>query len=174
MREYFTADLHLGHEAVARLRGFDSSATHDGLILDGITETLRTCDRLHVVGDVSKDEKTWPGALGSLRHLNAELGIELHLYPGNHDPVAPHRSKAFRHFREAMEVFDSTQHVATVKVTGRRSSVYHYSYNGDHSGADRYPEYRPRDLSTAIIHGHTHASEPASLSSSRSGIRSRL
>lgn len=32
-RTFYTSDLHLGHEKVAALRGFDSVAAHDAAIL---------------------------------------------------------------------------------------------------------------------------------------------
>lgn len=152
-----TADLHIGHEKVAQLRGFDSTTHHDYHVLDTITDTLQPGDRLWILGDLSggrgEDE-----ALDHLAALSDQAGAELHLIAGNHDSIHPmHRHSEERH-EEFREVFASIDSLGTFRHNKAKVLLSHFPYQGDHR-EERYPEYRLRDLGTPLIHGHTHATE---------------
>lgn len=167
MTDWFTADLHLGHEAVAKRRGFDNSTEHDYRVVSNILDRKTRGDRLFVIGDlVSGHEK--PGdEIARVEKFSMVLdncGVELHVITGNHDCVHPSRSKAHRHLFDYASVVDSLASIGTLKISGQRAVLSHYPYDGDHKAEDRDVQWRARDLGALIIHGHTHASEPVSWS----------
>lgn len=174
MTDWFTADLHLGHDKVAQLRGFNSTAEHDKTILNNLHQAIGGGEgRLWVLGDLSIGHKHEAKALNALnmlafRHMGATT---LHLIAGNHDSVHPMSSQAHkvmdRYVRSGdnyMPTFASVATMASIKIGGERALLSHYPYDGDHQDTDRHEQFRPRDLGATIIHGHTHASEPISYS----------
>jgi calcineurin-like phosphoesterase family protein len=48
------------------------------------------------------------------------------------------------------------QTVAQLRVAGRKVSLSHFPYGGDHSGTDRFDEWRLRPSSTPLLCGHVH------------------
>ncbi len=74
---YFTADTHLAHENIARIRGIE---VHDEILLDNINRVVGRNDELWLLGDV-----IWrPNRMASLRA--AIRCRKVHLIRGNHDP----------------------------------------------------------------------------------------
>lgn len=174
MTDWYTADLHLGHDKVAHLRGFNSTAEHDKTILNNLYQAIGGGDgRLWVLGDLSVGHKHEANALNALnmlafRHMGA---ITLHLIAGNHDSVHPMSSQAHkvmdRYVRSGdnyMPTFASVATMASIKIAGQRGILSHHPYDGDHTDHDRFEQWRPRDLGATIIHGHTHSTEPVSRS----------
>lgn len=51
MNNWYTADLHLGHDKLANMRGHDDIAVHDAMIIDLINKYVQPKDRLFIVGD---------------------------------------------------------------------------------------------------------------------------
>lgn len=168
MPDLFTADLHLRHPAVARLRGFDTAEDHDEKVLSNLESDLSPGDRLFVLGDLSKGSGAPEDqALGMLEVLRLLTGAELHLIAGNHDSASPHRSKWFQAAAEMHPTFSSVSSSGTLKIAGTRAMLSHYPYDGDHSEVDRHTQLRLRDEGAPVIHGHTHA--PSALSHSAKG-----
>lgn len=174
MTDWFTADLHLGHDKVAQLRGFSSTAEHDNTILTNLHHSIGDgSGRLWILGDLSVGNKHEAAALAALnklafRHMDATT---LHLIAGNHDSVHPMSSQAHkvmdRYVRSGdnyMPTFASVATMASIKIAGERALLSHYPYDGDHRTIDRHEQFRPRDLKATIIHGHTHAPLPISYS----------
>ena len=69
-----------------------------------------------------------------------------------------------------MEVFESVQDFARVKLAGRSVLLSHYPYSGsgsegidDETGqprsVERYTQYRLTDTGDPLLHGHTHGKE---------------
>lgn len=169
MTDYFTADLHLGHVNIAGHRGYSAdhpgTVMHDDDVLDNISATLRHNDRLFILGDLTnggiahEDE-----ALLTLSRSSAARGYEIHFIAGNHDTCHPMRSKAHRRLRDFSRNLDSVASAGSLKIAGQRALLHHFCYDGDHTGGDRFTQWRPRDEGAIIIHGHTHAAEPVSYS----------
>lgn len=165
MTDFFTADLHLNHPAVAALRGFSSAAVHDDHVLDNLENALSPGDRLFILGDLSKGSgDPEDRALERLEDLRQSTGAELHLIAGNHDSASPHRSKWFQSAKAMLPPFSSVSGSGTLKIAGTRAMLSHYPYDGDHSEVDRHTQLRLRDEGAPIIHGHTHAREVLSRS----------
>ena len=77
---YFTSDLHIGDNAIARWRGFDDTAEHDELLLSRLREQLCSDDELWILGDVCKP------TVACVRLLREALPCErVHIVIGNHD-----------------------------------------------------------------------------------------
>ncbi|UXE03820.1 metallophosphoesterase [Gordonia phage ObLaDi] len=156
-RRLYTADLHLGHEKVASVRGYDSVADHDDAIMAPLLE-LGKGDQLWILGDLHAG-----GAAGEEHALDllAEIDerVELFLVAGNHDRCWPGHRDAHRHTDTYLEVFDSVSAFARFRVNGDPILASHFPYVGDHTEAERYPEFRLRDTGAWLLHGHTHATE---------------
>ena len=161
-QHYYTADLHLCHEKVAKIRGFESALPHDIAILSALMETLKPGDHLWILGDVSggKDEIS---ALHLLRSVVNTCDTRLHLISGNHDSIHPmHRRSELAHAR-FKNVFSSIDSMGTFRHNRDKILLSHFPYAGDR-GEERYPEYRLKDTGKPIVHGHTHSREKVSYS----------
>lgn len=161
-QHYYTADLHLRHEKVAKIRGFDSALEHDRAIVKSLVATLKPGDHLWILGDISggKDEIA---VLYILRSIVDTCSAHLHLISGNHDSIHPmHRRSELAHFK-FRSTFSSIDSMGTFRHDRDKVLLSHFPYAGDR-GEDRYPEYRLRDTGKPIVHGHTHSENVVSYS----------
>lgn len=149
---WFTSDTHLGHEFVARIRGYDTVKDHDGAVSKSIHKRVRTGDDLWVLGDVALGDR----AVG-LRAIGQWPGRK-HLVIGNHDRCHPSMKNAHAHQHEYLEVFDTVQIAARIRHGGETFLLSHFPYVGDGSrgGPGRFQQWRLPDFGTTLIHGHTH------------------
>ena len=74
----FIADLHLGHENMAKRRGFLTVEEHDEHIITKWNSVVHKRDVTYILGDVTMEKKT------SYSLLNKLNGIK-HVVLGNHD-----------------------------------------------------------------------------------------
>lgn len=151
---WFTSDLHLGHEFVSRLRGFDSDTDwHDGVIFRNWRDRVSENDRVWVLGDIAM--KDFDYALDCL----ATLPGEKHLIAGNHDSVSPIHRQGWKHTRRYLEVFSSVQAYGRIRIRRQDVLMSHYPYLGDgddHTEEARCQQWRLPDLGAWLLHGHTH------------------
>lgn len=75
-RVFVIADLHLGHQLVAKLRGFDNVFAHDNAIVENWNRVVTKRDVVYVLGDVFRLDR-----VGEL-HGTKKLAM------GNHDTKA--------------------------------------------------------------------------------------
>lgn len=158
---WFTADLHLGHAKVARLRGYDDPAQHDAEILETLADTIRPGDTLWILGDLSSGgSAAQRDALASLSALALGHNLTMHLIAGNHDGVHPMHRRALTWDPRYRAVFASVQPFARRRVAGNRVWLSHFPWRGggDHTPTDRYSAVRLEDDGTSwLLHGHTHS-----------------
>lgn len=157
-QRWFTADLHLGHEKVAHLRGFETVEEHDNTVLASLGANVRTTDELFVLGDISSGKPDEEDE--ALRRLfRLDVGI-IHLISGNHDSVSTTHRNGWKHQRRFLQVFESVRENATIRVAGRNVMLSHYPYasmgDGPKRGEPRYLQHRLPDIGAPLIHGHTH------------------
>lgn len=165
MTDFFIADTHFFHDAVAAHRGFQTTEQHNRTIIDNIMRDTRPGDTIFFVGDVVGRTDDADAALDLIAHNIPDR--TLRLIAGNHDPVHPMCSKAHKHTPDWLKVFDSIQSQTFIKMMGHKIPVSHFPYTGESSDRhleDRHIQWRMRDLGTPIIHGHTHATDPVSTS----------
>lgn len=175
MTTYFTSDLHIGHRLVAGIRGFwisteDSSAVadvdaHSGAIATAWLSTVKSDDIVWVLGDLCVSAGSWSFALDLLSKLPGRK----RLVCGNHDPVSSIHKDAWKYQRSAMEVFETVQDFATIKLAGKTVLLSHYPYSGvgaeglrgegQTQHEERYTEFRLTDCGRILLHGHTHGPE---------------
>lgn len=160
MARYWIADLHLGHEKVAKLRGFAGAEEHDAYLLKQL-DKLDYDDELWILGDISSGRPEGEEyALNCIDHLQTHK----HLIAGNHDSVSSIHRNGYKKQREWMEVFESVQQFGRMRLNGMNVLMSHYPYARSGDGANRegvrYLEYRLPDTGLPLIHGHTHQSEP--------------
>lgn len=161
MSRYWIADLHLGHEKVAEIRGFKSYQEHDEYILNQLSK-LTTGDMLWVLGDISSGSSK--GEDYALWILQNEVKAPMHLIAGNHDSVSSIHRQGYKKQREWLETFDSIQQFGRLRMGGHHVLMSHYPYarsgDGPGRGEARYNEFRLPEVGFPLIHGHTHHTEP--------------
>lgn len=81
-RTYVTSDLHLGHQLVAKLRGFDRVDDHDNTIIMNLRSIVKPQDILWILGDLVFSKST-------KMHLLSELPGLVKVVLGNHDKFRP-------------------------------------------------------------------------------------
>lgn len=147
---WFSSDTHFLHTMVASLRGFGSSEEHDEAIITNWNRLVHPDDLVWHLGDVGL------GNEGKVLETAARLNGRKHLVTGNHDACWPgHRTSRNRQ-RRWLEVFESAQAFAKIRLDGRTVLLSHFPYEGDHTGEDRATQFRLRDEGEWLIHGHTH------------------
>lgn len=158
---WFIGDPHFGHEKVARLRGFDSTAAHDRAACRRWERQVLPEDTVNVMGDISGDGRD--GEEHALRIL-AELPGRKRLICGNHDsPAGVHAAPSPRIdlFRA---VFEQINDYGRFRLNGRVILLSHYPYlasgDGPGRGEARFPEFRLPDTGRLLVHAHTHHTHP--------------
>ena len=163
-QHYYTADLHLCHEKVARIRGFDSVPEHDYAVIKALSKVAHSGNQIYILGDISGGGRE-STALGALALTFIHKDADLHLICGNHDSFHP----MHRHYAKNREsallnaAFKTIDTMGTFRHNKDKVLLSHFPYVGDR-GEDRYPEYRLNDTGRPIVHGHTHSSEKVSYS----------
>lgn len=152
-RTFLTSDLHLGHQKVAHLRGFEDMYDHDIAIGLNWRDVVGPGDTVWVLGDLCGTDKQTEYALETIATFP---GVK-HLITGNHDAVWPARRQAHRWQRRYLEVFESVQPFAIKKINGIRYPMSHFPITGDHTEIPRHMQWRLKDTGIPIIHGHTHS-----------------
>lgn len=162
MIDYFTADLHLKHEKVAKIRGFENSFEHDLKIRESLM-SLKRGDRLWILGDISGGRHE-EEALELLRDWQGYAGFEIHIIAGNHDSFHPmHRGYFQKRYCLHRDEISSVDTMGTFRHRKEKVMLSHFPYEGDR-GTDRYPEYRLKDTGKPLVHGHTHSPNKISFS----------
>ncbi|SKF80163.1 metallophosphoesterase [Mycobacteroides abscessus] len=160
---WFTSDLHIGHELVARERtkgwvlpryvGAEIDA-HDRILAEKWDAVVQPDDQVWVLGDISAGgTQAQKKALAWLRGRPGEK----HLVPGNHDGCHPMYRDSHKWQAAYLQVFRSVQPFARRRIGGRDTLLSHLPYLGDHTTAQRFNQYRLRDEGVWLLHGHTHS-----------------
>lgn len=159
---YFTADLHFGHDLVARHRGFDETKDHDLAVIKGLIEGLTKGSTLWVLGDIVGRGDDREYALDLLSFAKEGRGLTVHLVTGNHDTCSPMHRTAHKEQAKYLRVFDSVQPFAKVRYNRQDVLLSHYPYlhSGDRGEEERYQQWRLPNLGERLIHGHTHQGVP--------------
>lgn len=164
---FITSDLHISHEKVARFRtrgmvlprvvGAEIAA-HNRMLARNWDDMVGKGDTVWVLGDISSGTKH--GQLNALAWIQQRPGIK-HLIAGNHDSVHPLHRDSHKWFPAYLEAFYSVQMAAKRRIPLREGHttalLSHFPYRGDHTGLDRYPEWRLKDAGHYLLHGHTHS-----------------
>ena len=155
---FFSSDTHFLHAMVAGLRGFASSEEHDEAVIAAWNNLVRPADLVWHLGDVGL------GNEARVLRQAARLNGNKHLIAGNHDPCWPgHRGSRSRQ-RKWLEVFESVQAFARIRLDGQSVLLSHLPYlgAGDHTLEERHTQFRLHDEGLWLIHGHTHQAEQMS------------
>lgn len=155
----FTSDLHIGHDFVARLRGFESTSEHDQHIADTWASTVTKRDTVFVLGDLTAQGRPDP-ALELIKSLPGSK----HFVSGNHDPVHPMHKGSWKDMDKYLDAFISVNPFMKIRLIDQSIAyLSHFPYMGDLSDADRteirFEQWRLPNLGERLIHGHTHIAE---------------
>lgn len=153
---WLTSDLHLGHVNIIRYTGRPFAAVQemDEWMIEAWNTRVAPADTVWILGDVCM------GTLAESLPLVGQLNGTLHLLCGNHD--RPFRVDGLprhdweRRYRAAG--FTSIDHGMIDLDIGLPAPVHacHFPYYGDSHADDRFPQHRPDDDGTPLVHGHTH------------------
>ncbi|MDB2213922.1 metallophosphoesterase [Mycobacteroides abscessus] len=178
---WFTSDLHIGHEKVARerTRGWvlpryvgAEIDSHNAQLARNWDSMVAPDDVVWVLGDISSGTKT--AQLRALDWLRARPGRKRGI-PGNHCGTHPLHRDSHKWLPiylgqdqpDRPAPFECVQLAAKVRIPLRDGHVTamlsHFPYTGDHTDEDRYPEWRLPDYGHYILHGHTHSPEKLSI-----------
>ncbi len=150
MKQLFTADLHLGHQKVAGLRGFDDWLHHDATIANNWRSAVDPKDTVWILGDFSCGREGH--ALRMLRSLPGKKRLIL----GNHDDAHPMHRHASQAMARYGDVFEYVAMAGRVKLAGRDVLLSHFPYMDDHDSEVRYSQWRLMYKGMPLLHGHTH------------------
>ena len=156
MRNWFTADLHLGHRNIIDYcnRPFADVAEMNRVLITNWNKTIGHDDTVWVVGDfaLGKIDET----LRMVRQLNGRKV----LVAGNHDRCwHGHKRRADGWTERYLDAgFDKIiQGETTVDLpNGTTATICHFPYRGDSHATDRFAEHRPNNTGGWLIHGHVH------------------
>src|SRR5699024_5669923 len=134
---YFTADLHFGHDLVARHRGFDDTKDHDLAVIKGLIEGLTKGSTLWVLGDIVGRGDDREYALDLLSFAKEGLGLTMHLETGKHEACVDTSTRAVTK-RELIHHDDLTMddEILTVdsgmnSTWSRPESIVRYPFDGE-------------------------------------------
>lgn len=148
---FFTSDPHIGHEFMARKRGFASAAEHDAEIVRKWNAEVSPRDTVFVLGDAAM------GSRGeSLTRFGEMHGTKI-LISGNHDNPWPGHKNFWTHLPLYHRYFRVIQPFARISVDGHNVLLSHFPYETDHTDEPRYTQFRLRDYGGWLLHGHTHS-----------------
>lgn len=137
---FFTSDLHLGSEGMAKWRRFPDVATHDEAILSNINLRVHPDDDLWLVGDLCKPNRA------SVRAMRESIRCRhVHLIVGNHDK----RSVLETLVREE-KLFEGVEYYAElgkVSKQGYKLCVSHYPML----------DWNRAVYGAYMLHGHIHS-----------------
>ncbi len=130
---WFTADLHLGHEAILRFarRPWNNVAEMNAALIANINERVAPTDTLYILGDVSHLVR--PDQVARL--VGGIACQHVHLIRGNHDAELDEG------------LFESVRDYAEIRYSGQKLMLMHYplmTWNGIYRG-------------TLHLHGHIHS-----------------
>ena len=159
-RKFFSSDPHLGHEGIAKWRGFESAAAHDEHLIGRWNAVVEPDDEVTVLGDVAL------GVIAESLPKVARLNGRKRLICGNHDRVSPafwyesdaKRARSIEKFAPLYrDVFSevSTEFGNDI-VRGHAVLLSHFPYEGDSTEKERFIEFRPSNRGQWLLHGHVH------------------
>jgi calcineurin-like phosphoesterase family protein len=150
---WFSSDTHFLHKFVATLRGFETPEEHDEAITERWNKIVRPDDLVWHLGDVGL------GGEAKILDRAASLNGRKQLITGNHDACWPGHRDSRKHQRQWLEVFESVQAFARIRIDGRAVLLSHFPRTGDHAEVDRCDQFRLRPGTDPVLHGHTHSQE---------------
>lgn len=182
MTVWFTSDPHIGHRLVAGLRYqalndvvlndtnviWDTvTEWHDQYLADNWDSVVGKDDQVWVLGDISAGGKQ--AQFAALDWLQDRPGVK-HLISGNHDGVHPMHGDAHKLHGRYQEAFVTVSSAGTRKIalpdgSHQRVLLSHFPYEGDHTEGDRFDQWRFRNMSLALLHGHVHSAEKVTYAS---------
>lgn len=157
MTDWLTSDLHFGHTNIIEYsnRPYANVEQMNDDLVRRWNERVADNDEVWVLGDICL------GRLEiSLMWVEQLKGIK-HLVPGNHDRMFKcHGTKYAHACQKYLDAgfADVLDPIIRVKLPSRDVLACHFPYAGDsrEGHEDRFQDYRPADLGSYLLHGHTH------------------
>lgn len=149
---WFISDLHIGHQKIAEIRGFDDVESHDNRLAAQWDSRIRADDVVWVLGDISAGGAA--AQRNALAWLKNRPGTK-HLVAGNHDGVHPMHRDSHKWHAQYLEVFASVAQTARRRIHGQEVLLTHFPYRDDQPW-HRHDQWKLPDYGVPVLHGHTH------------------
>ena len=159
-RKFFTSDPHIGHDGIAKWRGFESTAAHDEHLIWKWNSIVEPDDDVTVLGDVAL------GVIAESLPKVARLNGRKRLFCGNHDRVSPafwyeNDAKRARNVEKFAPLYrnvfsEVSTEIGSDMVRGYPVLLSHFPYEGDSTETERFVEFRPHNRGQWLLHGHVH------------------
>lgn len=150
MTVWFTSDQHYGHRNIIEYSGrpFTSLEHMHQELVARHNAVVQPNDDVWHLGDFSMDERLIPVFLPQLsgKHI---------LVAGNHDKCHPCHKKHGPARRKYAQYGFTNVYIDTVQF-GDGIVLNHLPYVGDSGHEARYPQFRPKDEGSWLLHGHVH------------------
>lgn len=157
MSVFFTSDTHFGHERIIDLcsRPFSSVDEMNETLIANWNSVVGPNDRVFHMGDFIMG--TFAENVKIIERLNGEIVLT----PGNHDRMSSvYHAKPNKKATWTKEYTDRgvivMPEVWSVQFPTTPVTMSHYPFSGDSHEEDRFPEMRPEDDGSFLIHGHVH------------------
>lgn len=151
---FYTSDVHAGHEKLALARGFATTEAHNAEIRRRWNAKVGKHDTVWVLGDVALGRRS-----ETLRLFSTLHGVK-HLVWGNHENCFPAHDRSWTYHPMYLRYFKSVQGSAQHRIAGHRVMLSHFPYTADRPGIPpRLMEHRLRDEGLFLLHGHLHSPE---------------
>lgn len=153
MTLFFTSDLHLGSEGLARWRRFPDVAAHDEAIIQGINARVDSSDELWILGDACH-----PNLASVERMRESIICGHVHMIIGNHD-----KRSLFETLMREKGLFESVGSYAEVGKVARQGYKLCLSH---------YPmlDWNRAVHGSYMLHGHIHSQPGDDEESAPSGL----
>lgn len=156
--DFFTSDLHLGHANIIKYckRPFSDVDSMNKTILENINDTVKTNDKLWILGDVALGDRE-----KSLNLLNNLETRNIVVIAGNHDLFHPmYKDKSIKHTEKCKHItkIKSIETQSSLKIKNFSVNLSHFPYEGESvpGRTDRYRKWRPVRSETWLLCGHVH------------------
>ena len=163
MTTWLTSDWHIGHTNMAIRRGYETLEEHDSALYDLHCHKVQDDDITYFLGDLAMTQSK--NRLSDILQNIKDLPGRKRLITGNHDAAFAGNRIAHKYYSMYGEAFESVAPFGRIKYNQTQYLQSHFPYTGDSGNANRFDQFRLRDLGMHLIHGHTHSQDKLTLSS---------
>lgn len=142
---YIISDLHLGHENLAKHRGFDSAEQQDSFIIERWNSYITTHDVIYILGDIAMENRKNYHKLDKMNGIKKVVG-------GNHD-LPKHLNTLLKHVNWFSGMFVYRKGIIMTHAPIHPSQLdkrYKLNIHG-HVHVNSIDDYRYRNVSAEVL-----------------------
>lgn len=158
MNIFFTSDNHFSHRNIILYcnRPFSAIEEMNEKLVENWNSVVGINDTIYHLGDFSLHHR-------DVTKYVPRLNGKKHLIAGNHDGCHPAYYKKEEKGEKIRKIyyeagFETIKLEDKIHIGDFSVKLHHMPYSGDHTGKERYTQYRPKDEGDWLLHGHLHSS----------------